>query len=357
MNLQKDSQLIVHAGTAKTGTTSLHYSLYKLAPWLLGKGINYPNLNGSGFGWTAERGRSAGNADPTYPGVDWYAAPWVERFKWMLDQSLKVSMANEKIVLSSEMLSALCTEQEFWKSLKNFEMQTGRHVRVIIYVRDPFSMFLTCFQQNVKMDGFSGEADEFIDLFVKEGRVSRFFLQLNLPYIFQMARDASIQFEVYRYEDTLPLVEKHFFQKVLGVSYPEELCLPKKFNSSLSCMEIDFHRGVNSIDPNLGQIFGYERSDSHLSRNVSRYVSEYRLHLDATGRVKLESIFQEYKRLVSEYLDFASRIDFSVKEEALQSVFTPEQAQTRLEVFELGRFVALSYKNGYLDWAMKRKEQ
>lgn len=352
-----NGDLIIHAGTAKTGTTSLHYALYKLAPWLLSNGVNYPNLNGSGFGWTAERGRSAGNADPEYPGYQWESDDWVERFQWMLDRASELADSKEKIVLTSELLSVLTTREEFWTRLKSFQQESGRRISLVLYLRDPFSMFVSCYQQSVKIEGFHGEASDFVSEFMNVNRVPRFYTQSNIDRVSEFAKLNDIHLVLFRYEDSLPNLELHFFKELLDLEVPPSRYVPKRFNLSMSSIEIDFHRGVNSVDPNLGQTFGYERLDTFLAQFTRKFTSSYKMFLSNDDIDTLHHMFQLYQAKTEKYVYFHDRIDYSVNLGMLEKAMNPDVVQLRSEIFELGRFVALSYTSGYLDWTIKRKYQ
>ena len=346
--------LIVHVGTAKTGTTSLHFAFYRLHSWLLENKWHYPNLNNSGFGWTAERGRSAGNADPDYPGFEWETSTRISRLAWMLRRAEETSEANCRILLSSELLSGLCTLKEFWETLSEFQEWANRKVRVVMYLRDPFSMFMSCYQQNVKIDGFYGDAGDFINDFNSNNFVTGFYTQSNIDLVHQFSKSNQISLDFYRYEDTCNQIESHFFTHVLNLEIPKGLYEPIKFNTALSTVEIDFQRGVNSFYPQLGRLLGFERTDLHLIKNVKRFKSNYLMSLTGNHVVALQSLFDSYETKVKNIVNFADRIDFTVDPSRFSSDVNPEIEQLRKEIYELGRFVALSFKHGYIDWE-KRK--
>jgi hypothetical protein len=343
-------EIILHIGNTKTGTTSLQFAFFKLKDELQANGICYPNLVGTGFGWTVDRGMSTGNAD-TNARFDWEMYEQEDRLLWLIEKSLATCNPEDTIILSSEHLSRLTVPESFWKNISEISRKHSCRIKVIFYIRDPFSMLLACYQQFVKENGFAGDLGSFLDPFWDGQHPISFFSQRNLRNTIKFAKDYSCELELFRYEETNSNIEKHFFSKVLDLDIEKFNFESKKINTSLSPIEVDFHRGINANSPRMGELLGFERNDILLSRNIKHFFFEQDKYLLSNeNQVKIVQLFKEYRDSLVGLVDFAERIDIDLNHKKIANSIDPVFDTYREQVFELGKFVAAAYETGYVQW-------
>lgn len=347
-------EVFLHIGTTKTGTSSLQYAFYNLRSNLLENGISYPVYFESDFGWKADRGMGAGNADVD-GFLDWANEDRVLRLKYMIEKSLSEKEADKSLFIS-EHLSPLAIQNHFWQMLKDVEENFNCKVRVISYVRDPFKMFLACYQQVVKLNGYVGQLNDFVNIFETANSPLSFIFQRNIDLISKLAGDSKIDLQLYRYEDCLPEVEKHFFKEVLNIDLGKLNFEPNRINTSISPSVVEFHRGVNSVSRKLGQLLGFERSDTLLAQNIRNpKIENDKYLLGTTQQDALSNIFDDYKEKLSSVCNFADKVDYSIDSEKITNKLSEFENLSKNQIYELGRFVASSYETGYVQWNWKNE--
>jgi hypothetical protein len=356
MKITDKKRLIIHIGLPKTGTTSLQRFFAVNDQKLEELGVTYPNLINEGFGWAALRGMGSGNAFIKSPNLEWESNNLVSRSEWLINESLCRQIGTSTILLSSEILSFVASEIEFWSALSAIQIRHNCEIEVVAYLRDPFKSLVAEYQQKVKLSGFSCNFDDFIMKIMTEDFGISFKTQRTIQNIVSMSTNAGIQFRLFRYEDSLPSIERHFITNILqmdthGFNFESVLA-----NPSLSPSEIEFHRGVNSVSEKLGRMLGYERTDLLLSQHMKKIrIAEDLFFISKENQTKLAKSFAAYSEALHLVTNFAGKVDYSID----QNLVTAEPSQVmidfRNQVYELGRFVGLSYESGYIDWDRRLK--
>lgn len=349
------NEVILHIGTPKTGTTALQYAFYSLREHLEDKSICYPNLVGSGHGWTIERGMGSGNGNITAL-IDWKSDDKIERVSHLIhDASTKCPTSN-RILISSEVISKCAGNERFWQMLGDAKSETGKDIRVVVYLRNPFPWFITCYQQAVSGSGFSGNLDDYVAVFLADGNDLSFNIQLNIKSISQWAENYGINLQLLQYEDALPNLEQNFFNDVLGLDIAEFDFEPRIVNTSMNIMEVNFQRGVNSVSTSLGSLLHFERIDSLLGENRRKLsFKEQKYVLSDNSRKALEKTFAQYRTEMAEIVSFAENINYEIDHNSVLFSIDESEERYRDQFFELGKFVASSYVNGYINWDWKKK--
>jgi hypothetical protein len=344
------TKVTLHIGTPKTGTTAIQVLLAKNQELLKSFDVDYPNLTNSGFGWPIERGVSSGNADMTW-GYSWPDGNKNNRVKWLIEKGIEKSKPDSHIVLSSELLSWLAVNEEFWKVLNEVANDQGCEIKVVGYLRDPFSYFLSAYKQAVKADGFSGQLADYIDTFCLTDFPLSFNFQKNISSIHIFAEKHNIELKLFRYENSADSIEEHFIANVLKLD-PSTLEMPDQpINMALSAEIIQFHRGVNHVSRKMGQLLGFERSDVKLSAMLPpRNRTNTKLFLDSSSQKRLNDFFAIYKDQVTGILDFADEINFTVNSNYVTDSISERELEIIDEIFNIGMFVGASFEGGYLEW-------
>lgn len=342
-------RLILHIGTPKSGTTALHHCLTNTADELMANKISYPNLTGAGFGWLVHRGATSGNADVTFADFQWESNDVFSRLEWILSASLIASVRDNLIILSSEILNNLSQYDKFWEILNRFQIENQVSVEVVIYLRDPFSYFIACYKQSVKSSNFTGSLDEFVQSFANTPTSLSFFVQRNILHITELARKHGVTLRLFRFEAAKPNIQTHFFKNVLASELQNYKYVSEKFNVGLNVLETEFHRGLNSVSPRCAQLLGWERTDSLISKQVNRFEEfNYKFVLSLESRKSLEELFVEYKLNLSRVANFADEVDYSFDETKICLELSEVELNYRKQIFELGRFIGISWLGGYL---------
>ena len=354
---EKVREVILHIGTPKTGTTALQLAFYRSREFLNENSISYPNLTESGFGWTVERGLGSGNANLDAL-ISWESNKAEDRFAHIIREAEKSCDAHEKILLSSEVLNRYSVSKEFWETIGKLSTNLNLKFTFVIYLRDPFSWFISCYQQAVKGSCFTGSLDNFVGPFLNSNSDLSFITQKNLPVFFENVEKYKCGLKIYRYEDSLPSIENHFFSNVLGLQFEETGVEPNIVNTTFNMMELEFHRGVNSVSCRLGTLFSFERSDTNLARNVKRFnFPKSKFVLTQDSRKTLANQFKIYESHLKLLTNFGDRVNYSINDAVLADELSDDEKLIREQIFELGRFVAISHTDGYINWDWKRKSQ
>lgn len=346
-------EVILHVGLPKTGTTALQFAFYSLREKLALRDIAYPNLVKSGFGWTVERGMGAGNGDIKTPN-DWVSERPELRIAQLVRSAVTENPNSKQILISSEVLSPHTSQEIFWKTLGELSNEFNTKFKIVAYVRDPLQWFISIYQQAVSCNGFSGDLEDYVEFFLKGKSELSFVFQTNLLNISTMAVTYGVNLEIYRYEDCLPNIERHFFKTVLGCDFEE---LNTRFvNTSMNIMEVQFHRGINSISNSLGSLLHFERIDTLMAQHIKKFkFDESRYLLSDESSETISAAFEKYKNDLTQISDFAKSVDASMKSNLLTNSLTDSEIKIREQIFELGKFVASSYKSGYINWDWKNK--
>lgn len=348
-------EIILHIGTSKTGTSSLHYAFHKLVNSLEQQGILYPDIGVGGFNWVTERGASSGNMDVNYPNLDWGTEDRMERLGVLLTRINALTTTVNRILLSSENLSFLAVEREFWENLANASLETESTFRVVAYLRDPFDFFLACYKQCVKSGGYAGSLDDYVEVFLNAKIPVSFRFQGHIGRAIEASKEFNIELDLYRYENALPFIEGHFFEYVLRAKHLLEQIEITNHNSSTNVLETEFHRGINSVAPRMAQLLGWERTDNLFSKQVERNLARHeKFVLTNESRNRLTDAFENYAYEVSGFQGLAGSVDFKVNDEKVVLRLDESQTDIRSQIFELGRFVAFSWRHGFLRQELNR---
>lgn len=343
-------KIIFHVGTTKTGTTALQVAFSKYSENMLRVGISYPNLIGSGFGWTIDRGMSTGNAD-IFARYDWKIESIFERFEFLIDKAIAETDPGSDILLSSEHLSVLIPEEKFWAIISRLCTLHNLEPIVSIYLRNPMDMFITCYQQYVKENGFSGELGDYIDVFLNSKHPVSFYAQRTILEANEHAQRNEVPLNILRYESSQNDIVVDFFENVLNLNCAELGIDSSAINIGITRSEIEFHRGVNFAAPKIGQLLGFERSDTFLSKNVKKFKFENDSYfLSLSDQKKLVEAFDAYRKKLSRVVNFADKVDYSVSQKNITSTKFETQSLRHSQLFELGRFFGSSCVNGYINW-------
>ncbi|MCX6402564.1 MAG: hypothetical protein NT032_01265 [Actinobacteria bacterium] len=349
------NEVILHIGTPKTGTTALQYAFYSLMTQMQDRGICYPDLVGSGHGWTIERGMGSGNGNITAR-VDWESEDKTDRVRQLLNDAVAKCPDSDRILISSEVISKCAGNERFWQMLGDAKSAVSQKIKVVIYLRNPFPWFLTCYQQLVSGSGFSGDLDDYVDVFLQNENDLAFNIQLNIKSIAHWAEVYGIDLQLLQYEAALPNLEQHFFKEVLDLDLVEFGFEPRVVNTSMNIMEVYFQRGVNSVSTSLGSLLHFERIDSLLGENRRKLSFKEQKHvLSDISRQTLEKAFEKYYRDMADLVSFAEDINYAIDHNSVLFSIDETEAKYREQFFELGKFVASSYVNGYINWDWKKK--
>jgi hypothetical protein len=214
------------------------------------------------------------------------------------------------------------------------------------------------YQQAVKASGFKGNLDDFVATFLNSKSDLSFGTQQNLSAIIERSKSSNCEIEIYRYEDSLPSIEGHFFSNVLGLDFDSFGISRSKVNTTFNMMELEFHRGINTVSKHLGTLLSFERSDTAMAKDIKRFdFSESKFPLSLESRKTLETAFNQYRETLSRVCNFADKVDFTIDASRLTFELDESEDQIRQQIFELGRFVAISYSSGYMKWDWNKQEK
>jgi len=77
--------------------------------------------------------------------------------------------------------------------------------------------------------------------------------------------------------------------------------------------------------------------------------------LSDISRQTLEKAFEKYYRDMADLVSFAEDINYAIDHNSVLFSIDETEAKYREQFFELGKFVASSYVNGYINWDWKKK--
>jgi hypothetical protein len=349
VSTQLSKEVILHIGTSKTGTTSIQAALAQNQTLLAKNKILYPNLTGSGFGQYLERGLLTGNADPDWELYSWQSASGIERIAFLIDSGISANLDIEMCVLSGERTSVYAQNEEFWELLALKSRSWDARFNVVVYLRHPFSYFVTCYKQQVKQGHFWGTLDQFIDRFLNDVNfATTFAFYKSIPKVINMAREHDIELTFFQYEAHSKNLVQHFFTKVMHID-PQFISLDtRRFNLSINMWEVEFHRGVGSVSPKMAFSLGLERTDLHLSQFRKHINGSNEIALSELGVSTLEKEFVLYKESIDGLIPFAHDVDVSLPGK-LSNELGFQELLIREQIYELGRFVAMAQEYGYVN--------
>lgn len=348
-------EVVLHVGSAKTGTSSIQAALAQNQEFLVEHGILYPNITGSGFGQLLERGLLAGNADPDCEFFPWEGKSAMGRISYLIDSSTITDLDIGKFVLSGERLSIYAQSEAFWELLKFKSVSLNLQFNVVIYLRDPYNYFVSCYKQQVKQGHFWGTVEQFVERFLSNGNfATTFTFYKSIPKIIEMAKRFDIELSIFRYEEHSKNLENHFFATVLNLDTDLLNLDLHKFNPSMNMWEVEFHRGVASISPMMAFSLGLERTDLHLSKFRKEIEGSNEVMMPNQAVNRLEKEFLRYKESIDHLIPFSRDVNVRVHEKVVDSL-NHHESLMRDQMYEIGRFVAISHEHGYVDMENRRK--
>ena len=152
----------------------------------------------------------AGNGD-VQAQLKWQSDIPENRIAELVSRAIVSNPYVKSILISSEVLGQHAAKQSFWNAL--FELSADFDVRfkVVMYLRDPFDWFISVYKQAVSCNGFRGELDDFVNEFLHAESELTFNVHRNINQISEWASKCGAELMMFRYEDSLPSIEKHFF--------------------------------------------------------------------------------------------------------------------------------------------------
>lgn len=148
------AKVFIHIGTPKTGSTAIQRFATDNRSRLLELGLRYPEAALRGFG----HHDIAFLLGDGYP--DW-AKPQDEPLKSIAGRlSTECADFDGDILLSSENFYLFPHPEKLRAFLEEYQIDKGRDVKVIVYLRRQDDLFVSWYNQMVKAQGFSGTFDE-----------------------------------------------------------------------------------------------------------------------------------------------------------------------------------------------------
>ena len=345
-------KIFLHVGTPKTGTTSIQTGLIENADLISKHDFIYPDITGSGFGWRGQRGVSTGNASLGWSHFAWKEKQHIKRLPQLLDQTQN-TVKCDNIILSSEDLARLLVFPEFWEILSDFSVRSKINVDVVLYLRDPFSMFLSCYEQRVKTDGFVGRLSDFVSFFVEKPDSLSFNIHKRVLEIIGYAKQYNVNLLLFRYENSRGKILKHFLSEAcnLNIDIIEQ---NEKRNVSLNIFEVEFFRGINSVQKKLGRMLGYDFTDMVLASNRKKIEGIHPYVISADAISVLERTFHDYEKLIRGQVSFHQEINYEIDFNRVSTTLSGEDIDFRQRIYDLGVLFANSYTDGYLNWQMNK---
>lgn len=358
MSTQLSKEVILHIGTSKTGTTSLQAKFVSSVEYLNSHSITYPVLlDDDGFFWKATRGLGTGNGD-VFAKNAWVNLEPCERIAQMIESAVSLDTSFETYLFSSENLSVVAVDECFWKEVSDVAERLSINVRVIIYLRDPLPLFLSCYQQVVKLAGFKGSLSDFLPQFFDDKSPLTFYTYKKIKDMVAFSKKYHLPLETFRFEEISGSIVSHFFTSILDIdpdfNGEKELIL----NSSLDPLDVEFHRGINSQSIALGELLGWERSDALLQNGrESINLESVKFQLGEASQMVFRQHVSEYIEGLRDVLEFTNRIDTNIHSDAVASQLPHHEEIAKSKIFQLGQMMAASYEHGYLDWDKGRAKR
>ncbi len=218
----------LHAGTHKTGTTSLQYILKKNEKYLLSKGFYIPKT-----GLTFPDLASHYNIAYELTGDEMFNP----KFGTLLDLKKELEMVHESnLILSSENFEHLYWKREQLERLKQIMESSGFTVYVVMYFRDIVSYASSLYTQLLKME-YEVSEEKYIEEILVNGTVT---WKKNLIYCFEYQKIVQGFADVFGNNNIISLkysnnIESSFF-KLLNLDIP--LYEKVKLNNTLKASKI-----------------------------------------------------------------------------------------------------------------------
>lgn len=329
----------------------------------MSQGISYPSNNKYKRDWHLGRGFSSGNV----------LAPFSRLINGNSDEMIKTlskvwqelhSEESEKVLVSAENLSAYAVHNFFWQQLHDFCIESGQLPKVVLFLRDPLAALISYFEQEVKN---AGECRTFGDWFteVHEIGLNGIAIYPLLHNAISSAENYGISLNIYTFEKSKNNLINYFWQEILSLNTdpePESMVI----NPSLSRLDVDFFRGMNSVSSKFGKLIGYDKTDMWLAtKHVSSSYSHQRLfpyEISEQENKILRSFLTkctENMRLIKSWSiedEIQAKIlnlDYSNTNQTLSpfvaTSLRAEQRDLSTYLFELGSTLGESFKSGYLD--------
>ncbi len=342
--------LLVHPGLGKTGTTHIQRALYLLSRESRVTNFIYPNISGSGFGYHAEVGTTSGNANLLRDFAEWNHLSASGRWDFALSRAEEVAHDGATTVLSSENLAQLITKEFFWEALSRRNALTPV---VAVYLRGPFSHFLSSYVTRVKF-GYTGTLEQFVDDYLNREEVHSFMVYANLSLILQHSSNYSVPIQLFHYEKRKDHQLMHFLNEVCKLNLAPDVIeslQSEGIHPRLSMHKVEFQRGVNSESLQLGRLLGWESTS--ILRNFLpsfQHPDSRDFELSIQARATLNRAFQDLQNHVREEPGELAGLDCEIDETLCTDDLGIAERAIRAEIFDLGRFVARSYHDGYIAW-------
>lgn len=147
--MHRAEEIILHVGFAKTGTTAIQRLLLQNKEQLLAQGVLWPGEEDNHYHL-----RSIISDDPDSQiqiGRLGLTKEATQAFleKWRADFAAEIEAAKpQRIILSTEYLTGAAPHE--LARLREFLAPFGKRLRVLAYIRDPWSMAISTAQQNIR---------------------------------------------------------------------------------------------------------------------------------------------------------------------------------------------------------------
>lgn len=352
-------EILVHIGMRKTGSSSIQHYLHSQREILLSRySINYPKSLENGGAWMADRGMSWGNVGHIYNAFEkekkrnhelvFSGLNTVDILRNYMTSKIAETQANITI-FSSEWLGDLSTSNSFWNMLKQLQIDYSSRVRVVVYIREPFSYLLSLYKfmtlvANVQcsFDGFIKEKERILGL--------DFFS--NIDYVTSLAEANEIITAVYVMEEVQD-VAAHFVSQVLGISsYMEFSSKLTRSNRGPSYAETFFCRGLASTNMELAISYGYERRDNLRFSHAELPETDFQIALSVESRELIDLYVSNIRNSLSRAGILLPKSKFTFGEKVFEKI--DDSFQNYYDsMHQAGVIVGATAKHGYFD-ALKK---
>ena len=346
-------KLFVHIGSHKTGSTSIQSSLYRASKDNPMGEFFYPNITGAGHGRYAEIGHTSGNASLANNDASIWRGVISQFDRWeiLLNEALAQSSQSKTLVLSSENLSYLARDCNFWQILNDRARHFGFIPHVIVYLRDPFDLLISMYGQAVKSHGEVRSLSDYTQEVFFTGSWWQYIIYEEIDSCTELAMNAEIEFRIYRFEDHRDDICSHFFEKCCELTgkYPRNLVQ----NRSISARDIDFLRGINLESAELGRILGWEPTEKHFDEGLRTGEHATKFHLTVEAEKDFGRKCDDYRERLKKVVSFADTVNYGLSKDKYVNQLEISELNLREELISKGTFVAASYSKGYLHQRIK----
>ena len=346
-------ELFVHIGSHKTGSTSIQSSLYRASKDKSNGEFFYPNITGAGHGRYAEIGLTSGNASLANNDASiWHGViSQFDRWEILLNKALAQSSQSKTLVLSSENLSYLARDCNFWRILNERARHFGFTPHVVLYLRDPFDLLISMYGQAVKSHGEVRSLSDYTQEVFFAHSWWQYAIYEDIDSCVELAKNAEIDFRIFRFEDHRDDICSHFFEKCCELTgkYPRNLAQ----NRSISARDIDFLRGINLKSAELGRILGWEATERPINEGLrpGEFATKFHLTVEAEKDFRRKS--DAYRERLKKVVSFADNVDYGLSKDKYVNQLEISELNLREEMISKGSFVAASYSKGYLHQQIK----